>query len=58
MASLGVILTTLHGTIDSSLSLDFTDVTLYYELLDTGTEVDAGVTLRYIKGDMGVVQLQ
>lgn len=42
------------GTIDSSLSLDFTDVTLYYEVLDNWAEMDAGVTARYITGDMGV----
>lgn len=42
------------GDIDSSLSLDMTDVTLYYELLDNWAEVDAGITLRYINGDMGV----
>ncbi|HEY9128528.1 MAG TPA: TIGR04219 family outer membrane beta-barrel protein [Sulfurovum sp.] len=42
------------GSIDSRLSLDFTDVTLYYELLDNWAEVDAGLTFRYICGDMGV----
>ena len=42
------------GTIDSSTSLDMTDVTLYYEILDNWAEVDAGLTLRYIDGDMGV----
>ncbi len=42
------------GTIDSSLSLDITDVTLYYELLDNWVEVDTGLTARYITGDMGV----
>jgi len=40
--------------INSSLSLDITDVTLYYEVLDNWVEVDAGLTLRYISGDMGV----
>lgn len=40
--------------INSSLSLDMTDVTLYYEVLDNWAEVDAGLTLRYINGDMGV----
>jgi len=43
-----------NGTIDSSLSLDFTDVTLYYEILDNWAEVDAGITARYITGDMSV----
>ena len=42
------------GTIDNSLSLDITDVTLYYELLDNWVEVDTGLTARYITGDMGV----
>lgn len=42
------------GDIDSSLSLDITDVTLYYEVLDNWVEVDAGLTLRYLNGDMGV----
>ena len=42
------------GEIDSSLSLDFSDVTLYYELLDNWVEVDAGLTARYITGDIGV----
>lgn len=40
--------------INSSLSLDIMDVTLYYEFLDNWAEVDAGLTARYIKGDMGV----
>ncbi len=45
---------TYNGAIESSLSLDMTDVTLYYEFLDNWAETDAGVTLRYISGDMGV----
>jgi len=40
--------------INSSLSLDMTDVTLYYEILDNWVEVDTGLTLRYFSGDMGV----
>jgi outer membrane protein len=46
--------TTYNGTINSSLSLDMTDVTLYYEFLDNWAETDAGLTLRYISGDMEV----
>jgi len=46
--------TTYNGTINSSLSLDMTDVTLYYEFLDNWAEVDAGLTLRYMSGDMDV----
>jgi outer membrane protein len=42
------------GTIDNRLSLDMTDVTLYYEILDNWAEVDAGLTMRYISGDMRV----
>ena len=42
------------GEIDNSLSLDITDVTLYYELLDNWVEVDTGLTARYITGDMSV----
>ena len=42
------------GAIDNSLSLDMSDVTLYYEVLDNWVEVDAGLTLRYFSGDVGV----
>jgi len=42
------------GSVDSRLSLDMTDVTLYYEILDTWAEMDTGLTFRYISGDMGV----
>jgi outer membrane protein len=42
------------GTIDNTLSLDMTDVTLYYEVLDNWAEVDAGLTLRHLSGDLGV----
>jgi outer membrane protein len=44
----------INGHINSSMSLDMTDVTLYYEVLDNWVEVDAGLTLRYFRGDMGV----
>jgi len=43
------------GKIDNSLSLTYTDATLYYELLDNWTEIDTGFTFRYIKGDMHVI---
>ena len=46
--------TTYNGTIESSLSLDITDATLYYEFLDHWAETDAGLTLRYISGNMDV----
>ncbi len=44
----------INGHINSSMSLDMTDVTLYYEVFDNWVEVDAGITLRYFSGDMGV----
>jgi len=42
------------GSIDNKLSLDMTDVTLYYEVLDNWAEVDAGLTFRYICGNISV----
>lgn len=42
------------GNIDSSLSLKYTDATLYYKVLDNWTEIDAGFTFRYLKGDMSI----
>ena len=42
------------GNIKSDLSLNMTDVTLYYELLDNWVEVDAGLTARYMSGDINV----
>jgi len=44
----------LDGEIDTSMDLDMYDLTLYYELLDNAVEVDAGLTLRYINGDISV----
>ena len=42
------------GNIESSLSLNMTDITLYYELLDNWVELDAGLTARYIGGNINV----
>lgn len=42
------------GKIENSMSLSYTDVTLYYELLDNWTEIDAGFTFRNLKGDMRI----
>lgn len=42
------------GEVDSSLSLDMTDATLYYEILDNWVNLDVGLTLRYLIGDMAV----
>ena len=44
----------LDGTIDTSLDLQMYDLTAYYELLDNVVEIDAGLTLRYLNGDMDV----
>jgi len=42
----------LQGDIASSLDLKMYDLTLYYELLDNWVEVDAGLTLRYLEGNI------
>jgi len=44
----------LDGLIDTSLELQMYDLTAYYELLDNVVEIDAGLTLRYLNGDMSV----
>jgi len=44
----------LNGEIDTSLDTQMYDLTLYYELLDNVVEVDAGLTLRYLDGDIAV----
>ncbi len=43
------------GSVQSSVSLSYTDVTLYYELLDNWTEIDAGFTFRSLEGDMSLI---
>ena len=42
------------GRLDNSLSISYTDTTLYYELLDNWTEIDTGFTFRYLRGDISV----
>ena len=42
------------GKVDSSLSLDMTDTTLYYEISDNWVNLDVGLTLRYLTGNMDV----
>lgn len=42
------------GKTENSLSVNYTDITLYYELLDNWTEVDAGFTFRSLDGDMSI----
>jgi len=44
----------LNGEIETSLDTQMYDLTLYYELLDNVVEVDAGLTLRYLDGDIAV----
>ena len=44
----------LTGEIDNSLSLEMTDATLYYEIFDNWVNLDVGLTLRYLTGDMAV----
>jgi outer membrane protein len=44
----------LDGIVDTSLDLQMYDLTAYYELLDNVVEIDAGLTLRYLNGDMSV----
>jgi outer membrane protein len=44
----------LEGTVDTSLELQMYDLTAYYELLDNVVELDAGLTLRYLGGDLMV----
>lgn len=41
-----------NGQATSSMDLQVTDLTLYYELLDNWVEADAGLTLRNIDGDI------
>jgi len=40
------------GTLESALSINMTDITFYYELLDNWVEIDAGLTARYLSGDI------
>jgi len=43
------------GDIETDLALQAYDVTAYYELLDNVVELDAGLTMRYINGDISVM---
>jgi len=42
------------GDIDTDLELQMYDLTAYYELLDNVVEIDAGLTMRYLGGDIAV----
>ncbi len=43
------------GDIETDLALQAYDVTAYYELLDNVVELDAGLTMRYLNGDISVM---
>jgi len=47
-------LSNFTGNTANNLTLDITDTTLYYELLDNWVEIDAGLTFRHMSGDIGV----
>lgn len=38
----------------SSVDLSHTDVTLYYELIDVGMDLDLGITARYLEGEVSI----
>jgi len=42
------------GDIETALALQSYDATAYYELLDNVVELDAGLTMRYLNGDIAV----
>jgi len=44
----------ITGATNSNFSLTYTDITLYYELLDNWVEIDGGLTFRSLKGDMSI----
>lgn len=41
-------------TVMTELDLTHTDFTLYYEVIDTGMDLDLGLTARYFNGDVGL----
>jgi len=43
------------GDIETALALQSYDITAYYELLDNMVELDAGLTMRYLNGDIAVI---
>jgi len=42
------------GDIETDLEVQMYDITAYYELLDNVVEIDAGLTMRYLGGDIAV----
>jgi len=47
----------INSDIETSLDFKMYDLTLYYELLDNWVEIDTGITLRYLDGDILVKTL-
>lgn len=41
-------------TVMTEVDLSHTDFTLYYEVIDTGMDLDLGLTARYFNGDVGL----
>jgi outer membrane protein len=44
----------VNETVMTELDLSHTDFTLYYEVIDTGMDLDLGLTARYFNGDVGL----
>jgi len=44
----------VNETVMTELDLSHTDFTLYYEVIDTGLDLDLGITARYFNGDVGL----
>ena len=44
----------VNETVASEIDLTHTDVTLYYEVVDLGMDIDLGVTGRYFQGEVAV----
>ena len=42
----------LGQAVRSSIDMSHTDFTLYYELIDTGADLDVGLTARYLEGEV------
>jgi len=46
------------GKIETDLEVQMYDLTAYYELLDNVVEIDAGLTMRYLGGDIAVTPIE
>ena len=44
----------VNETVRTELDLTHTDFTLYYEVIDTGIDLDLGITARYFSGDVAL----